>query len=905
MISSVLNLANAFLELLNMPFGQAATRITLVTTALTGLYHILQSYMGFMKGGAIFGAVSGVVSTIKGLIETQSLIKEAQAAAALKNHAAESALTFLQADADKAIISLKALAANFAITAGFAAAFALAIKAGTAKFDAYNDAVNKTAEEQSKLASYKDELADLESRTDTLTEAERHRLDVLREITAEQEKQVQATKQAEYEAYSEAYGSGAGVATGTSGAGSGGIGGWGRVESVQRDVYQLTEYQRQLNDLQQQYANQTKDSAMSTGEYYAALQNLNDGYADTIEKLRDFIEVGIEVTDSERALVMAYDEAQIALGNVGTSIQIVTDAYTQLTNSGEISKATWETLIAYYPQLANGAVQTANGYQIQESALLNLMSAEQRQQAEITNLVNGFIAEAQQAGKTGQAMYEYAASLVTASNTQLNVSQQIAALQALALQAGYTAQDVANAFSFMARLSNAASSSSSIIRSAAGKTLKNAVSNAWGNLTTNYTPSVSKVSTPSYTPSTTTPSTSKPSSGSGTSNKTSTYDDSKRSEAQAQIKQLQAQQDVIQDKIDAVNEKYDAQLKELEDINDALEEQIQLQKLLQALTEAKASKKMVFKDGRFQYLSDVDAIAKAQSNLEDFYKEQELKKQKKRIEEERQAELKGLQAEKEYLQRRIDEWRSFLSSMSSNYSSGLTDLGNYVSQWNSYVDSMKQPSTSTGGGSSSGGGGTSGGSTGGGSSTPSDSSIAKKNAAISAKYPSKSYNTSHNGEYDKSTTKKIQTWYGTPADGVWGRNSYAAAGNRNIDAAAGLYYAVKGTYGGFAAFKRYGGYAIGTLSSRRGMSMVGEQGPELRVLNQGDGIIPAKQTATLWSFANDPTKFLQNLNNIGGKTDIFNIANVSLPNVQNPQEFISGLRNLAYQRTYKPNFGTV
>nr|DAL35937.1 MAG TPA_asm: tail tape measure protein [Bacteriophage sp.] len=888
-----------------MPFGQAATRITLVTTALTGLYHILQSYMGFMKGGAIFGAVSGVVSTIKGLIETQSLIKEAQAAAALKNHAAESALTFLQADADKAIISLKALAANFAITAGFAAAFALAIKAGTAKFDAYNDAVNKTAEEQSKLASYKDELADLESRTDTLTEAERHRLDVLREITAEQEKQVQATKQAEYEAYSEAYGSGAGVATGTSGAGSGGIGGWGRVESVQRDVYQLTEYQRQLNDLQQQYANQTKDSAMSTGEYYAALQNLNDGYADTIEKLRDFIEVGIEVTDSERALVMAYDEAQIALGNVGTSIQIVTDAYTQLTNSGEISKATWETLIAYYPQLANGAVQTANGYQIQESALLNLMSAEQRQQAEITNLVNGFIAEAQQAGKTGQAMYEYAASLVTASNTQLNVSQQIAALQALALQAGYTAQDVANAFSFMARLSNAASSSSSIIRSAAGKTLKNAVSNAWGNLTTNYTPSVSKVSTPSYTPSTTTPSTSKPSSGSGTSNKTSTYDDSKRSEAQAQIKQLQAQQDVIQDKIDAVNEKYDAQLKELEDINDALEEQIQLQKLLQALTEAKASKKMVFKDGRFQYLSDVDAIAKAQSNLEDFYKEQELKKQKKRIEEERQAELKGLQAEKEYLQRRIDEWRSFLSSMSSNYSSGLTDLGNYVSQWNSYVDSMKQPSTSTGGGSSSGGGGTSGGSTGGGSSTPSDSSIAKKNAAISAKYPSKSYNTSHNGEYDKSTTKKIQTWYGTPADGVWGRNSYAAAGNRNIDAAAGLYYAVKGTYGGFAAFKRYGGYAIGTLSSRRGMSMVGEQGPELRVLNQGDGIIPAKQTATLWSFANDPTKFLQNLNNIGGKTDIFNIANVSLPNVQNPQEFISGLRNLAYQRTYKPNFGTV
>lgn len=912
MISSVLNLANAFLELLNTPFGQAATRITLVTTALTGLYHILQSYMGFMKGGAIFGAVSGVVSTIKGLIETQSLIKEAQAAAALKNHAAESALTFLQADADKATASLKTLAGNFAITAGFAAAFALAIKAGTAKFDAYNDAVENTATAQEKLTTYKDELADLESRTDTLTEAERHRLEVLREITAEQEKQVQAAKQEEYEAYSKAYGSGAGVATGTSGTGSGGIGGWGRVESVQRDVYQLTEYQRQLNDLQEQYANQTKDSAMSTGEYYAALQNLNDGYADTIEKLRDFIEAGIEVTDSERELVLAYDEAQVALGNVGQSVQIVQDAYNQLTNSGEISKSTWQTLIAYYPQLADGAIQTANGYQIQQSALENLMSAEQRQQAEINNIVNGLVAEGQQIGFTSQKFQELIIAQINTSNTGLNFSQQMSALQALALQAGYTMQAINAVFNAGGNVPKyqldrwdeqtvkGLMQTKGMSRSQAEAEV---IRRKWGSLTSNYQPSTSTVSVPSI-------SVPKTSVGSGTSGKTSSsYDDSKRSEAQAQIKQLQAQQDVIQDKIDAVNEKYDAQLKELEDINDALEEQIQLQKLLQALTEAKASKKMVFKDGRFQYLSDVDAIAKAQSNLEDFYKEQELKKQKKRIEEERQAELAGLNAEKEILQKRIKEWQNFLSSMSSNYSTGLSDLSSYVNNWNSYVDSMKQPSGDYGGGG--GGGGSSGGSTGGtdkpspGEQREEDEFTRQQNRKISASYPSASYNTNHNNRYTKAETQQLQRWYGTPADGTWGRNSYAAAGNRNISTAWALYSRVKGTYGSFAAFKKAGGYASGTLSALSGISMVGEQGPELRVLNQGDGIIPAKQTATLWSFANDPTKFLQNLNNIGGKTDVFNISNVSLPNVQNPQEFISGLRNLAYQRTYKPNFGTV
>lgn len=890
MISSLLNLANAFLELLNTPFGQFATRVVLVTTALIGLQGVLKGYMAFMKGGAIAKSLAQIFDIMGPGATT---------------------VERLTGGFRKLLPTLGPAVAIFA-------ALAVAVKAGTAKFDAYNDAVENTATAQEKLSNYKDELADLESRTDTLTEAERHRLEVLREITAEQEKQVQAAKQAEYEAYSEAYGGGAGVATGTSGAGSGGIGGWGRVESVQRDVYQLTEYQRQLNALQEQYANQTKDSAMSTGEYYAALQNLNDGYADTIEKLRDFIEAGIEVTDNERELVMAYDEAQIALGNVGTSIQIVTDAYTQLTNSGEISKATWETLIAYYPQLADGAVQTANGYQIQESALLNLMSAEQRQQAEITNLVNGFIAEAQASGETEQALMNLVYAQITASNTGLNFTQQIDALQALAQQAGYTASYVQAMLGASTGISQ-----SNIERTAKGlmyeaqqkgkklsyqdalaeatKRVQDALQYQWNRLTSSapsggYTPTFtggSGVSAPSVPSLSTTSSGRTPSSSSSTSSR----DDSRRAEAQAEIKRLQAQQDAVQDQIDTINAKYDAQLDELNDINDALEEQIQLQKLLQALTEAKASKKMVFKDGRFQYLSDVDAIAKAQSNLEDFYKEQELKKQKKRIEEERQAELAGLEAEKKYLQERISEWRDFLSEMSSQYSSSLSGLSSYVDSWNSTIDSMKSPDVTlpdTGGGDT-------------GTDVPSGPtpSQIKQNEAIAAKYPSDAYDDSKNSSFSKAVTQRLQTWYGTTADGIWGKNSYAAAGNRNIATAYALWMEIKNVYGSFAAFKKMGGYAAGTLSSQHGISMVGEQGPELRVLNKGDGIIPAKQTATLWSFANDPAKFLQNLNNIGGKTEIINVGNVSLPNVQNPQEFVSGLRNLAYQRTYKPNFGTV
>ena len=80
--------------------------------------------------------------------------------------------------------------------------------------------------------------------------------------------------------------------------------------------------------------------------------------------------------------------------------------------------------------------------------------------------------------------------------------------------------------------------------------------------------------------------------------------------------------------------------------------------------------------------------------------------------------------------------------------------------------------------------------------------------------------------------------------------------------------------------------------------MVGEQGPELRVLNQGDGVIPAKQTQRLWQFANDPAKFLNNVSNGGSRSEIINVGNVTLPNVTDAEGFVSGLKNMALQRAY-------
>ena len=91
------------------------------------------------------------------------------------------------------------------------------------------------------------------------------------------------------------------------------------------------------------------------------------------------------------------------------------------------------------------------------------------------------------------------------------------------------------------------------------------------------------------------------------------------------------------------------------------------------------------------------------------------------------------------------------------------------------------------------------------------------------------------------------------------------------------------------------GYASGTLSARGGLSMVGEQGPELRVLNQGDGIIPADITRNLMKIGSDPRWFA---NRPGAGNTILNVANVSLPSVRNAQQFVDGLKQMAIQRSY-------
>lgn len=95
----------------------------------------------------------------------------------------------------------------------------------------------------------------------------------------------------------------------------------------------------------------------------------------------------------------------------------------------------------------------------------------------------------------------------------------------------------------------------------------------------------------------------------------------------------------------------------------------------------------------------------------------------------------------------------------------------------------------------------------------------------------------------------------------------------------------------------YSGYAKGTRSANGGLSVVGENGPELRVLNHGDGILPSGVTDNLWRWGSmTPSDMLSSLaQKAQSWAQTLNISNVTLPNVRDAQSFVSGLRELAQQ----------
>lgn len=216
---------------------------------------------------------------------------------------------------------------------------------------------------------------------------------------------------------------------------------------------------------------------------------------------------------------------------------------------------------------------------------------------------------------------------------------------------------------------------------------------------------------------------------------------------------LNRQLDDLKELEDAINENYDAQISALEDENKELDDQLKYEELLENLAKAKAERVLVYKDGRFQYVSGGQSVYDAQAALDAYNRDKALEAQKEEIEKLRENELSAILEQEEKINKQLE---------------------------------------------------------------------------------------------DLSDNK---------------------------------------------------GYASGSFGVRGGLSLVGENGPELRVLNRGDGIIPADATANIMRWAGQsPRSFKSGLlnelrNNVGGVVQHF--ENITLPNVTDIMSFMNEMKRLS------------
>ena len=762
-VKRILDTANALLEFVNTPFGQAATRITLLSTALFGLGGILKSYWKYFVQG------SAIAKGIRSLIDVSSL-----------SGPGITGWEKFGAVLPKIGAGLKAIAPFAAVLA----LLAVAIKAGTKKLDDYNAALEKTAEIQEKISDTQTEYDELINKTGDLTEAEKKRLEVLKGILAAQEDALEAAKKEKWEKWNALHGTGAKTVVGGAEGIGGGLG-TGAVETVTADVSALSTYKGELAKIESAYNN----GKISAGEYYAQLQEINKKYAESVEIIREAIDAGYDVSAQQRQLVEAYDAVQAKLGITNNK----TESY-----------------------------------------------------------VEGLIVEARQAGYTRESLYNLVAAQIRASNTGLNFTQQISALQQLGYQAGLTTQQMAAVFGSGRNPTQDVRNRERTIRALMqnnGMSREQAEAKLYADTQRNLWYTISKANPNAFSfPDVTVPE----------------GDTSAENERQAQIKSLEKERDAVQDVIDTINKKYDAQIEALEKVNDELEDEIELQQILEEMAKAKSTKKMVYKDGRFQYVDDLDAVATAQVKLDEYNRKKALKDQKEFIEKQRDAELAWYIEKSEILENEIKQLQNYNDTTSSIRQSAISDMESQASQAEAAAARIRAAQTLQ-------------------TSTPSSSTSKPSGGGGSTSSSTSKPHGGGGGTYKPATS--------LPSGGVYMRDS-AAIKKR----AAEILNSGKASSVSEAFRLAKAGYAKGTTRAAGGLSVVGEQGPELRVLNQGDGILPNQITKNLMAIGSNPQLFMQQPK--GSCSTIVNVANVTLPDVKDASGFVSGLKNMALQKAY-------
>ncbi len=351
------------------------------------------------------------------------------------------------------------------------------------------------------------------------------------------------------------------------------------------------------------------------------------------------------------------------------------------------------------------------------------------------------------------------------------------------------------------------------------------------------------------------------------------------------VKNIDKEITKLQDLRDQTEKYYDDKIDALNESNDALENQIKYEELLDNLARAKQKKLYVFQNGKFQYIQDIEAISSAKAELDAYERERVLRKEVKNLETLKDQALASIDKQIDGWEKYKEEWESVttqyqdqqgklfaeqvfgINTEQKNWETRLANAQSFVSEYNSILrklDSISDNMNITSGAK--------------GNDSDRDEVI-KNNTSFGANrdFMAEAIAAADAGNRDKAYALLEQRDQKLDAQG---RNS-ASGINKEESRDIINSHLDKSTTSK---------HANGTLSAPGGLSLVGERGPELRVLNSGDGIIPADATRNLWDWAKFSPK------DFNGGTMI-HIANLNLPNVRDGNDFVKYMVNNFWRET--------
>ncbi|MBQ3502648.1 MAG: hypothetical protein IJA72_03185 [Clostridia bacterium] len=461
------------------------------------------------------------------------------------------------------------------------------------------------------------------------------------------------------------------------------------------------EYNNQQADAINSFLNETN----ATKELTSAQQERQRALLADNQIMYQVLAASTNLNASEFALKTAYEQLAISVasanGSIDDSYQIIANlanmlgftpqqAYEFAISMGAIDSAV-RPLPGAFQQLADGTWVVVDALGGAADSINGLAGASYTGSDAAFQMAQNLLTAANQVDTTSRAFYDLVAQEIIFNNTGINVSQQIAALQALALQAGATADAIANVTyhgnTTKTKVRNPETGELEWSFSGGTKSdQQSALVDYYKNLTalaptkTEQTPttyggdgggSVQKAKDEIEK--------NAQSTLNNISSMTSQTIDDAAKEAQEKAKKTL---DAIKK---AVKEFYDERINALKEQNEEIDKQVQLEEKLKALEEAKNKQILLYENGEYHYGQDLGAIAAAQKDYDKFVADMERDEQIGVLEDTRDKILKVLEQIESNLENYTETQLSSIGNLSTSVTSSIENITNIIGDTSSGI----------------------------------------------------------------------------------------------------------------------------------------------------------------------------------------------------------------------------